>query len=113
MSGVQILRPGDGNMVGSYEVLPIGEIARDYQSLGMSLVNVMPHSPSKGMHRHDSDEELWLIARGEGVVTYDGGKEARVGPGDVVYCPKGGEHHIKNEGKGILAVFNIHLSIGG
>jgi mannose-6-phosphate isomerase-like protein (cupin superfamily) len=65
------------------------------------------------MHRHDSDEELWLIARGEGVVTYDGDNEARVSPGDVVYCPKGGEHHIRNEGEEVLSVFNIHLSIRG
>jgi len=109
---VRILRPGSGTLLEGYEVRPIDRITHDYRSLGLSMVNIRPHSPSKEMHRHDCDEELWLIASGEGVVTFDGGKETRVGSGDVVYCPRGGEHQIRNDGEEVLSVFNIHLAPG-
>jgi mannose-6-phosphate isomerase-like protein (cupin superfamily) len=111
MSSVKIMKPTGGSNVGSYKILALDRIAQNYSGLDISLVKVMPNSPSKEMHRHDSDEELWLIARGRGLVTYDGGCEVEVGPGDVVYCPRGGEHHIRNVGEEILDVFNIHLSM--
>ena len=111
MAGVMILRPGKPSKIGAFEIMPLGDVIDSFEGLHISLVDVAPRSPSKEMHRHDSDAELWLIASGKGLVVYDGGKEATVKAGDVIYCPKGGEHHIRNIGDDVLSVFNIHISL--
>jgi mannose-6-phosphate isomerase-like protein (cupin superfamily) len=107
------MNPGRPSRIEGYEIRPLGDIEGDFTGLHLSMVTVLPRAPSKELHRHDDDAELWLIAGGRGLVTYDGGKELGVRSGDVIFCPKGGEHHIANTGEEVLSVFNIHMSLGG
>ncbi len=52
-----------------------------------------PHPP----HEHP-EEELMMIAEGNGEIVVDGKKSA-VGPGSIMYCEGGHQHGIVNTGK--------------
>jgi len=108
---VRVYAPKPGSRTESYKVLPISLIRRRFEGMNIALVNVEPHQPAKEMHKHDRDEELWMILSGRGLVIFDGGFEAEVEAGDVIYCPLGGEHHIRNIGDEVLAIFNVHLPL--
>jgi len=98
--------------VSSPEVAEAAKLLENiYRAVNIALVNVEPHQPAKEMHIHDRDEELWMILNGRGLVIFDGGFEAEVEAGDIIYCPLGGEHHIRNIGDEVLAIFNVHLPL--
>lgn len=52
---------------------------------------------SLGVHKHEGDSELYFITEGTGLYS-DNGVETQVGPGDVTFCPDGGEHGMMNNG---------------
>ncbi|RKY01391.1 hypothetical protein DRP77_09775 [Candidatus Poribacteria bacterium] len=110
-SRVRVFSPKPGSKEATYEVLPVSSIINRFEGMHISLVNVEPGKPAKEMHRHEEDEELWMILSGRGLVVFDGGFEAEVEAGDVIYCPLGGEHHIRNIGDEVLSIFNVHLPL--
>ena len=50
-----------------------------------------------GYHTHDADSEIFHILEGCAIYS-DNGSEKRVNAGDVLDCPKGEGHSIKNAG---------------
>lgn len=50
-----------------------------------------------GYHTHDTDSEIFHIISGKALYS-DNGTEKEVGAGDVLVCPKGTGHSIKNAG---------------
>lgn len=56
-----------------------------------------------GPHAHESEDEIFLIQRGSGVIT-DNGKDHNVEAGDAILTGKGGTHAIRNTGKEDLVV---------
>ncbi len=50
-----------------------------------------------GYHTHDADSEIFHILEGCAIYS-DNGSEKRVNAGDVLVCPKGEGHSIKNAG---------------
>jgi|1186.fasta_scaffold42310_2 mannose-6-phosphate isomerase-like protein (cupin superfamily) len=50
--------------------------------------------------------ELWMIAEGEGELTYDG-QTLRVGPGDIVHFQPSRDHRIRNLGEGPISAFSV------
>lgn len=61
---------------------------------------------SIGLHRHDTDEEVYAIVSGRGIYSYDGGEcEARAG--DIFTTKKGMSHALKNIGSEPLIFFAV------
>jgi mannose-6-phosphate isomerase-like protein (cupin superfamily) len=59
---------------------------------------IVPPGADIGVHTHAlSNQELYIVVSGEGVMTVDG-REARVGPGHVVVNRPGGTHGLRNPG---------------
>ena len=64
---------------------------------------VLPPGASIGLHDHTEEDEIYLIQKGQGLMT-DNGKEFPVEPGDAVLTGQGASHSIKNTGAGDLVV---------
>ncbi len=63
---------------------------------------------SIGYHLHESEEEIFYILSGRGIVTEDG-QSARVGPGDAVLTGGGGGHSIENREEEPLELMAVIL----
>ncbi|HEX2090820.1 MAG TPA: cupin domain-containing protein [Longimicrobiaceae bacterium] len=50
--------------------------------------------------------ELWLVAEGEGELTYDG-QSLRIGPGDIVHFQPSRDHQIRNLGDRPILAFSV------
>ena len=93
------MRDGDGtvkiqNLVGKDELLGKGRLfARLILEPGCSI----------GYHVHEGDSEIFNVIKGEGVYS-DGGVEKRVAEGDVMVCPEGTGHSIRNDGESTLVL---------
>jgi mannose-6-phosphate isomerase-like protein (cupin superfamily) len=59
------------------------------------LWNGMAPEQSTGIHVHHLADELFYVAKGSGFALV-GGREVPIGPGDVVFVPKGEDHRIRS-----------------
>ena len=53
---------------------------------------------SIGMHKHEANEDAYIIVSGEGVFTGTACKETPVTAGDITIALKGDSHALKNTG---------------
>ena len=64
---------------------------------------ILPPGASIGPHDHVDEDEIYLIQKGQGLMT-DGGKEFPVVAGDAILTGQGASHSIKNTGAEDLVV---------
>jgi len=50
--------------------------------------------------------EIWMIAAGEGLLTYDD-RQVRIGPSEVLYFEPPKPHFVKNDGIETMVVFSV------
>ena len=62
---------------------------------------------SIGMHKHEVNEDTYIIVSGEGVFTDSQGKERHVKGGDITIARKGDQHALKNTGTEDLVFLDI------
>ena len=62
---------------------------------------------SIGMHKHENNEDAYIIVSGEGVFTDSAGKETPVKGGDVTIARIGDTHALKNVGKEPLVFLDV------
>ena len=58
---------------------------------------ILPVGTSIGMHKHEDDQEFYVVLDGTGIMNLDG-TEYPVGPGDVIVNKPFGEHGLFNTG---------------
>lgn len=63
----------------------------------------VPVGASIGTHRHDGEDEVYLILSGSGLVS-DGTTESRVMAGDAVLTGRGEAHAVRNTGNEPLEI---------
>ena len=88
----RIVRPGEGNRIRAFgneiEFMLSGEQTGESLTVGLASVPVGNGPPP---HVHYSEDELFLILEGEYRI-YLNGDWTPVGPGTVVYLPRGSVH---------------------
>ena len=88
----RIVRPGEGNRIRAFgneiEFMLTGEQTGESLTVGLASVPVGNGPPP---HVHYSEDELFLILEGEYHI-YLNGDWTAVGPGTVVYLPRGSVH---------------------
>ncbi|MDR0816806.1 MAG: cupin domain-containing protein [Desulfovibrio sp.] len=62
---------------------------------------------SIGMHKHEDNEDAYIIVTGKGVFTDSNGKETPVKAGDITIARKGESHALKNTGKRPLKFLDV------
>ncbi len=64
---------------------------------------ILPPGASIGPHDHVGEDEIYLIQKGQGLMT-DGDQEFQVAVGDAILTGQGASHSIKNTGAEDLVV---------
>ena len=67
---------------------------------------ILPPGAGIGPHRHDEEDEVYIVARGSGVLD-DGITQTPVHEGDSVLTGRGESHSIRNDGKEDLEVIAV------
>ena len=62
---------------------------------------------SIGMHKHENNEDAYIIVSGQGVFTDTAGKETPVKGGDITIARPGDAHALKNTGKEPLIFLDV------
>jgi mannose-6-phosphate isomerase-like protein (cupin superfamily) len=93
------MRGGDGTMTVRHYFKP--EEIKARTRLCAELV--LPPGASIGAHDHMDEDEVYIIQKGQGMMT-DGGKEFHVEAGDAILTGQGASHSIKNTGSEDLVV---------
>lgn len=67
---------------------------------------ILPPGASIGMHKHETEDELFVIERGSGLID-DGQGQNEVGSGDAILTGDGAQHSLINNGKEDLSVIAV------
>jgi mannose-6-phosphate isomerase-like protein (cupin superfamily) len=62
---------------------------------------------SIGFHKHEVNEDIYIIVSGTGVFTSDDGTKDEVGPGDITIARLGQSHALSNTGKEDLVFISV------
>lgn len=68
----------------------------------------IPPGGSIGTHRHEAEDEIYLVLSGQGLIL-ENGRRIPVAAGDAVLTGKGGEHGVENPGDEPLILAAIIL----
>jgi quercetin dioxygenase-like cupin family protein len=71
----------------------------------------LPPATSIGRHTHGDDEELYFVIEGTGRMTLES-DEVAVGPGDLVFNPRGGTHALRNDSDGTIRLLVWQVRAG-
>ena len=71
---------------------------------------VMPAGTSIGIHKHELNEEMYIILKGGGSMTVDG-REHRVREGDMILNRPGGTHGLTNDTDADIELLIIQASL--
>lgn len=72
---------------------------------------ILPPGTSIGMHRHDGEDELFVIVKGAGMID-DGKTRTAVGVGDAILTGNGESHALANTGADTLEVLALIMLYG-
>lgn len=67
----------------------------------------LPPGASIGLHKHEVNEDAYIIVSGEGTFTDSAGKESAVRAGDITIARKGESHALRNTGKEPLIFLDV------
>jgi mannose-6-phosphate isomerase-like protein (cupin superfamily) len=76
--------PAEPSEGGEFRTLLAPEVGG---SLGVYLLTITRSEP----HVHEKEDQIYIVQRGRGAVEVDG-ERREVGPGDLVYIPRGARH---------------------
>lgn len=71
---------------------------------------VMPPNSSMGVHQHEQNEEMYILLKGEGLMTIEGNKQ-RVGVGDMILNKPEGTHGLFNDSDRDIELLIVQASI--
>ena len=96
--------------VGEIEIQKVFRRADFEGGWDFALRVVMPPNSSMGVHQHGQDEEMYIILKGEGLMTIEG-REQRVSSGDMILNKPGGTHGLLNNSDAQIELLIIQASI--
>ena len=67
----------------------------------------LPPGASIGLHKHDNNEDVYIIISGQGIFTDSNGKETEVKAGDITIARQGQSHALKNAGEEPLVFLDL------
>ena len=67
----------------------------------------LPPGASIGLHKHDNNEDVYIIISGKGIFTDSSGKESEVKAGDITIARPGQSHALKNAGEEPLVFLDL------
>lgn len=99
------LAGGDGVVVGRYS------FTRDMPPAHHAVKEIawltLAPGHSIGLHKHETNEDVYVIVSGEGVLTDADEADYSVGPGDIMIARKGDSHALRNSGDEPLVFVSV------
>ena len=71
---------------------------------------VVPPGSTIGFHKHDQNEEMYVVLEGQGLMTIED-EETIVSKGDMILNPAGGRHGLVNDSSKNIDILVIQVSI--
>jgi len=102
----------DTNSHGGEGTIEIQKVFRREDLKGVwdfALRVIMPPNSSMGLHRHTDEEEMYIMLKGQGIMTIDGKKQPVV-EGDMILNRPFGEHGLLNNSDKELELLIIQAS---
>ncbi len=96
---------GQGTLFGKFSFTR-NDVKKDDAIKEIGWMTLLPGA-SIGMHKHENNEDAYIIVKGQGVFTDSTGKETPVKVGDITIAKKGESHALKNTGKRPLVFLDI------
>ncbi len=96
---------GKARFTGSFPI-PATTPQKDWAIKEIGWMRLQPGA-SIGMHKHEANEDTYIIVSGEGVFTDTEGRETPVKAGDITIARKGDSHALKNTGAEPLIFLDI------
>ena len=97
---------GQGTLQGKFSHTR-NDAPKDWAIKEIGWMTLQPGA-SIGMHKHEVNEDTYIIVSGEGVFTDSEGKETPVKAGDITIARKGDQHALKNTGDVDLVFLDMH-----
>jgi len=99
------LAGGEGTLYGKFSFTR-NDAKKDEAIKEIGWMTLLPGA-SVGPHRHEVNEDAYVIISGEGVFTDSDGKESVVRAGDITIARKGQSHALKNTGTEPLIFLDV------
>lgn len=96
---------GKGSLLGMYSFTR-NDATADMVIKEIGWMTLNP-GDSIGMHKHENNEDAYIIISGEGVFTDSNGKESPVKAGDITIARAGDSHALKNTGSEPLIFLDV------
>ena len=96
---------GKGTLFGKFSFTR-NEAAPDHAIKEIGWMTLQP-GDSIGMHKHENNEDAYIIVSGEGTFTDSDGKKTVVKAGDITLARKGQSHALENTGKEPLVFLDV------
>lgn len=96
---------GSGTLAGKFSHIRT-EAPEDWAIKEIGWMTLKP-GDSIGMHKHEQNEDAYIIVSGQGAVLDSNGNESFVKAGDIAIARKGEAHAIRNTGTEDLVFLDI------
>jgi mannose-6-phosphate isomerase-like protein (cupin superfamily) len=106
-SGVIVVQPGGGQVVGNVEFLAR---TADTPRFNLAIIEISAGREIEA-HVHDGEDDAFYILEGE-LTFFGDDEEERAGAGAFVLAPSGVEHGFRNETDAAVRMLNIHAPAG-
>lgn len=103
----RLLEPGDGEHIAFLGTIMTVKAGGDVTGRNLSIIEcIAPAGFGPPPHRHDLEDEMFLVLDGE-VSFWCAGQGATYGPGGFAWCPKGLPHAFQVSDDGPARMFQI------
>ena len=96
---------GEGTLYGKFSFTR-NEAKKDEAIKEIGWMTLQPGA-SIGLHKHEANEDAYIIVSGEGTFIGSDGKESVVRAGDITIARKGESHALKNTGTEPLVFLDV------
>lgn len=81
------------------------------EKIDLHLNRLVPGGPRGKVHRHSQSDNVYIVRRGEGVLTADGASYT-IRADQVIFIPAGMPHSLSNLSDEVLEIFEIYAPAG-
>ena len=81
------------------------------EKIDVHLNRLVPGGPTGRLHRHSQSDNVYIVRRGEGLLTA-GGEEHTIRADQVVYIPAGMPHSLSNVSSSVFEILEIYAPAG-
>lgn len=96
---------------GRGETIRLVNTALGTEKIDLHLNRLVPGGPRGKVHRHSQSDNVYIVRRGEGVLTANG-ETHTIRADQVVFIPAGMPHSLSNLSSEIFEIFEIYAPAG-